>query len=118
MKKNKSERVDLYGNCLLNWREYKYINYNFNNFRLFGNEDVDLRTLGVDSDSSGTLASVVSDKKSASKAVSCFNSVRLIILYLINQIILEGRKFPSITCQVDGRIYENGPGKDKSKSKD
>lgn len=47
------------------------INYDFNNFRLFGNEDVDLRTLGVDSDSSGTLASAISDKKNASKAVSC-----------------------------------------------
>ena len=65
MKKNKSERVDLYGKFVIYFEKLN-INYNFNNFRLFGNEDVDLRTLGVDSDSSA-----ISDKKNASKLVSC-----------------------------------------------
>ena len=71
------------------------INYNFNNFRLFGNEDVDLRTLGVDSDSSA-----ISDKKNASKLVSCRIQQYIVEFLMKNSVLLflEGRKLPSVTC--------------------
>ncbi|CAO1421893.1 unnamed protein product [Diamesa hyperborea] len=83
-KKNKSERVDL----------------------LFGNEDVDLRTLGVDSDSSGTLTSAISDKKNASKAKDAnFQALRAKLMVASTKMDQDKIKLKKTD---DVKLLENG----------
>lgn len=46
-KKSKADKIDPYVGKLCGWKKFQDFNARINFFRLFGNEDVDLRTLPV-----------------------------------------------------------------------